>query len=238
MQNKNNVNFGDMITGGIIGFVIGSTIYVILKSFIDKTDIIATLAFIAGCVAAFIALKQLYQNAKKNEGDREWNTKYLAYTQLNEYVKYLEEKRTLLDELTIEHQLIKVDDKFISFSDRRGSRIPLTYEEIHNYVCKQDDNGNKIVHTQLNGKDIYSMTKEGAEVIRAIISIINTYELISSGVSEGMIQKELILKMIKTAIISNFEFFKEYIEHRRTHHESITFATEWEKLYLELKEGN
>ncbi len=238
MQNKNNVNFGDMITGGIIGFVIGSTIYVILKSFIDKTDIIATLAFIAGCVAAFIALKQLYQNAKKNEGDREWNTKYLAYTQLNEYVKYLEEKRTLLDELTIEHKLIKVDDKFISFSDRRGSRIPLTYEEIHNYVCKQDDNGNKIVHTQLNGKDIYSMTKEGAEVIRAIISIINTYELISSGVSEGMIQKELILKMIKTAIISNFEFFKEYIEHRRTHHESITFATEWEKLYLELKEGN
>lgn len=235
MQIKNDNKFGDMIAGAWGGFIFGSTFYVILKSFIDKTDVIATLAFIAGCIAAYIALKQLSQNAQKNEGDREWNTKYLAYTQINEHVKHLEEKRTLLDELTITNSLIIHNGRPISFSDIRNIKKQLKYEDVHNWVCEKDDDGNIIVSETIEGKEIYATTIHGAEILRAIISIINTYELIATGIKLNLLEKEIVFELLDSSIYNNYYFFEDYINHKIEKHEASDFACNWKELYLEIK---
>ncbi len=233
---KKDVNFGDMISGGFIGFILGSIVYLIVKTLIEKTtDIIALFAFIAGCVAAYIALKQFYQNAQKNESDREWNTKYLAYTQINEHIKHLEEKRTLLDELTIEHNLINSGNEFISFSDIRNVKKQLHYEDIHNWICKKDSNNNRIISKVIDNKNIYATTVYGAEILRAIISIINTYELISTGVKLKLLEEELVFELLDDSIYSNYYFFENYIKHKREKHEANDFACNWEYIYLEIK---
>lgn len=237
MQNNNNTNFGDMITGGIIGFIFGSIIYLIVRTLLEKTtDIIALFAFIAGCVAAYIAIKQLHQNAQKNESDSKWNTKYLAYTQINEHVKHLEEKRTLLDELTIKHNLIIYNGKNISFSDIRNIKKQLQYEDIHNWVCKKDSNNNRIVSKVINNKNIYATTIHGAEILRAIISIINTYELIATGVKLKLLEKEIVFELLESSIYNNYYFFEDYINHKIEKHEASDFACNWKELYLEIKE--
>ena len=80
-------------------------------------------------------------------------------------------------------------------------------------------------------------SQNGTVVVRSLISIINTYEMIASGIFQDVLSRKIMLDMMGTSIIKNYEFMKDYIEHRRTNHEHPTFATEWEKLYNDIKKG-
>lgn len=237
-MNKNNEKFPDIFVGALVGFLISLIFFVqidVLPKRIEHYVMIVSYILIA--LSAIIAMFQLRQNAKKNQKEEKWNEKYLAYTKINEYIKDLEKQRTLLDKITVEKKLIINDEGHpISFSDRRTIKKPLHHEEIHDWVCKHDDNKCKIVNGSCNGKDMYITTIDGANVIRAFISIINTYEMIASGIKQGMLNRELVFDSLDSSIVSNFKFFEDYIMHRRKKHDAIDFASDWESLCKEIIE--
>ncbi len=223
----------------IVGFIL-SLIFLVLIGINLKeiAPIVQIFAFISVPISAFIALNQYKQTIRKNAKDEAWNSKYQAYVKINEYVKELESKRTLLDELTIKNKMIlDSDGKYISYSDRLSLKTPIKPDEIHKWVCeKNKDNQNEMVMLHQD-KNLCAMSEDGAKVVRALLSILNTYEMIAIGINEGLLNKEMVLKSIKKSIIFNFEIMQEYILHRRTKHNSKEFAVIWEKLYIELKKA-
>lgn len=225
--------------GIFVGFVLSVFTFIFTEAMPkDVEHYVMIISYILISFSAILALLQLKQNAKKNLKEEKWNEKYLAYTKINEYVKHLEKKRTILDKITVEKKLIKNDKGTpISFSDRRNMKKPLDYKEIHSWVCKLDKNKCKIVNSSIEGKDVYVTTIDGANVIRILLSIINTYELIASGIKKGLLDRDLVLDSLKSSIVKNFEFFESYIKHRREKHDSHDFACVWESLYNELKKG-
>lgn len=237
IENNSNDKFPDIFVGAFIGFLLSILAFIIIDKLPkDIEHYVMIFSYILIACSAIVALFQLQQNAKKNQKEEQWNQKYLAYTKINEYIKYLEKQRTKLDEITVEKELIKNSAGIpISFSDRRTIKRPLNHEEIHDWVCKHDDKKCKIISPSADGKDMYVTTIDGANVVRLLISIINTYEMIASGIKQGMLNKELVLDALDSSIVNNFEFFEDYIKHRRRKHDSIEFACDWENLYKEIK---
>ncbi len=240
-KNDNNCNpdkIPDVIVGAFVGFLLSILAFLIVDKLPkDVEHYVMILSYILIAFSAIVALFQLQQNIKKNQKEDQWNQKYLAYTKINEYVKYLEKQRTLLDKITVEKELIKNSAGVpISFSDRRTIKRPLNHEEIHDWVCKHDENKCKIISPSIDGKDMYVTTIEGANVVRLLISIINTYEMIASGIKQGMLNKELVLDALDSSIVNNFDFFEDYIKHRRRKHDATDFACDWENLSKKIKE--
>lgn len=228
-----------LFIGIFIGFILSIFTFIFTESIPRNVEhYVMIISYILISFSAILALFQLRQNAKKDLKEEEWNKKHLAYIKINEYVKSLEQQRTLLDKITVEKKLIKNNKGTpISFSDRRNMKTPLDYKEIHTWVCKHDKNKLKVVNTSIEEKNIYVTTISGANVIRILISIINTYELIASGIKKGLLDRDLVLDSLKSSIVKNFEFFENYINHRREKHDSHDFACDWESLYNELNKG-
>lgn len=242
-----------LIMGIFFGIVVAILSIIILFLGFTKEDgnyilEVVRVLFSGGIFLTVIAaIVQIRQNAKKNEHDkqhnltkleaeRKWKKKYLAYIKINEYVKDLETQRTLLDKVTIENNLIKNNnDKTISFSDRRNFNSPLTFEEVHTWVCETDDKNN-IINADIKS-DKCATSIHGAIVVRSLISIINTYEMIATGIKQDMLEYDMIVDVMSNSIVSNFEFMKKYIAHRRTKHDNPDLACEWEILYNDIKKG-
>ncbi|MGB3752116.1 MAG: DUF4760 domain-containing protein [Arcobacteraceae bacterium] len=177
---------------------------------------------------AIVALNQYKQNNKKMINTAKWNKKYLAYTQMNDYVKELETIRLDIDKIVIQHKLIKNENHAnMSYTDRRRSKKSLTHLEVHDWVCTKK--------TVTNSSEYCVMKEDGAVLIRNLISIINIYETIAIGIKEDMLDKELIIASLKGVITSNFVFMKPYIDHRRSHHNNPKMGEEWERLYNQIK---
>lgn len=229
-----------LFIGIFFGFIFSILCFIVTEAIPrDVEHYVMIVSYVLISCSAVLALIQLRQNAKKNLKEEKWNEKYLAYTKINDYIKYLEQQRTLLDKITVKKRLIKNDKGLpISFSDRRNMKIPLDFEEIHNWVCKHDKNKRKIINTSIEKKDIFITTIDGAHVVRILLSIINTYEMIASGIKNGMLDRELVLDSLSPSIVSNFTFFENYIKHRRDKHESENFACDWESLYIDIKKSN
>lgn len=218
IKNYNNVSLtAGLITGSVVTLIIVAFfIEVDLKSAEHVVKIISY-PFIAG--SAIIALLKYKQ-------DNAWNKKHLAYEKISSYVKELEDFRLDIDKAVIEMKAIENESKeIISFTDRRRINSPLTHEEVHKWVCKDT----KVSKTS----DMCSMSENGVIVIRNLLSIINTYEIIAIGIKSEMLDEDLVRESLEHVIIKNFEFFKPYIEHRRDKHEDKTLAEEWEILYSE-----
>lgn len=226
-----------LFIGLFFGFIFSIICFILTEAIPrDVEHYVMIVSYILISCSAVFALIQLRQNARKNLREEKWNEKYLAYTKINDYIKYLEQQRTLLDKITVKKKLIKNDKgEAISFSDRRNTKKPLDYEEIHNWVCKHGKNKCKIINTSIEKKDIFITTINGAHVVRILLSIINTYEMIASGIKNGMLDRKLVLDSLSPSIINNFTFFENYIKHRREKHESEDFACDWESLYNEIK---
>jgi len=206
------------------GLITGSIITLISVAFFIEVNLqsaeyivkIISYPFIAG--SAIIALLKYKQ-------DNAWNKKHLAYEKISFYVKDLEEFRLDIDKAVIKTQAIQNENgEVISFTDRRRIDNPLNHEEVHKWVCKDY----QISETS----DMCSMTEDGVSIIRNLLSIINTYEIIAIGIKSEMLDETLVKESLEHVIVKNFEFFKPYIEHRRDKHKDKTLAEEWEALYF------
>lgn len=235
----NNLKY---LLGFIVGFIITSAfiLFSLYFYFNDKIALeIAKIVFSAGILfSVFIAIFQLRLNFIKNNEDKEWNKRYLAFTKMTDYVKELEELRTQIDEVVVKKQLIKNDNgKPISFTDRKRIKDkPITFKEVHKWVCKHTTDGERVQIESEN--NMCCMTEEGAIITRCLISIINTYEAIAIGVAEEILSKKIIEEGLKNLIINNYIFLEDYIKHRREKHGDIDFGSSWENLYKTFKDEN
>jgi hypothetical protein len=212
-----------LVIGLIIGFIL-ALIFVLMFLVINIKSVehiikIIAYPFIAG--SAVVALLKYKQ-------DNAWNKKNLAYEKISVFIKELEEYRLKIDTSIIKEKAIENDNgDIISFTDRKRTNIPLTHDEVHQWVCQD--------HQVSSELQMCSMTEEGAKIIRNFLSIINIYELIAIGIKNEMLDKALVKESLEHVIIKNFEFFKPYIDHRRTKHDDTTLGDEWELLYKEFK---
>ncbi len=188
-----------------------------------------------------ISLSALVAGLAQLSANHDWNRRSLTIVELTKYVEKLREYRMQLDALTNKEDIIELDGKFISFTDRvnfyRGGDtevIGLTGEEMHNWVCEKDDEGKIIEIKDTNKNEIYKTTESGEKIVHYVLLIINTYENIAIAIKHGVFDKAIVLDEIKDPIIKNFEFFKDYIYHRRKRHGSVKFAENLEALYEEL----
>lgn len=228
----------------LVGIVFGFILCIAYLIFIDTVDLkelvptVQIFVFIFVPISALIAFNQFIQTIKKNKQDEQWNEKYQAYSKANEYVKELEIKRTLLDEIIVKNKMIKDSNgNYISFSDRLRTGTKLSPEEVHGWVCEKNTSDEVDIKKLDSDKDMCATSLHGAKVIRAILTIINTYEMIAIGIYEKILNKDMILEIMQKPIETNFEIMEDYIIHRRTKHENTTFAIKWEELYKEIKKA-
>ena len=225
MKSTTNRTQKDGIVSLTAGLIVGSIVTLVTVAVFLSIDMetiehiikIIAYPFIAG--SAIVAVMKYRQ-------DNKWNKKHLAYEKILVYVKELEEYRMEIDKAVIKTKAIERDGKIISFTDRRRIKEPLDYKEVHRWVCKD--------HNVADDSDMCSMTEDGVSIVRNLLSIINTYEMIAIGVKDDMLDRELVRTSMESVIVKNFEFFKRYIIHRREKHEDFSLGVEWEKLYEEL----
>lgn len=234
MENKMNKNaWLNISVGTLVGFILSLIVLALFGYNFNKLEPIVKTAYYTILSSSAIAAVIYYRRmAKKNIKDEEWNTKYLAFTQINEYIKELEKQRTILDRITVRQKMIKNDNnQYISFSDRLQTKEPIKETEVHEWVCLKKQG--QIVPNGTSDKCATSV--HGTSVVRALISIINTYELIASGITQEIFNEKLVLNVMDESILKNYEMMEKYIIHRRKDHDNPTFASEWEKLCIKIK---
>jgi hypothetical protein len=223
-----NISFMNLIFGIIIGYALSIISFTIVGVHLsDIEPIIKIISYTFISASAVVALLQYNRNINKSKKEEAWNEKHLAYIEINKHIKNLEKYRSQLDKTTLNKKMIMDNGKALSFSDRRIQSKPLSPDEIHKWICERDKKGDELCVTTLHG----------ANVIRYLISIINTYEFISTGIRQGLLNRELTLKLLSSSIVNNFVFFQEYIKHRRIQHDNKDLASEWEALCIEIKKG-
>ncbi len=204
------------------GFIIGSIISIILFVVYGALNIEIAERIIKSVTYIFIAGSAVIALLKYNH-DVKWNKKHLAFEKMSVYINELEELRLNIDKIIVKKKLIENENgEKISFTDRKRTKEPLKFEEVHKWVCNDYN---------VDGTDMCSMTKHGVIIIRDLLSIINIYELIAIGIKENILDESLVKESMDNVIMKNFIFFKNYIYHRREKHDDETLGEEWEILY-------
>lgn len=205
-----------ILLGILLGFLINASY---IKTIMETIDVFA-LPIIVGA-SSYIAFLSFNQLKKTNRENRDMKSRYIAFNDINNHVKHLEKYRKELDEIFIQKDVSKdTQNEAISFTTRFFTNIPISSDEVHDWVCKDKKVANELC----------KMTKEGSNIVNLLRSIINTYEIISSGILGGILHKELALEIMGPTILKNYSFFKEYIKHLRDSHGEKDLGIMWEKL--------
>lgn len=124
-------------------------------------------------------------------------------------------------------------NQHIDFTNRTKTDIPLDpYQEIHQWICERDKNGNLIIENDKQCK----MSKNGKEIRTALISIVNSYEQLAIGVYYGAIDEDMAYNAMGYLVRKNYRLFEKYIQHQRVDHKNIDAWEFFEWLYLRWKD--
>lgn len=118
------------------------------------------------------------------------------------------------------------------FSDRYLEPIPLSFQEVHDWVCEHYiDAEGEIKSRKDDSTGNCRMTEHGEAIRNNLISLINNYEELATGILSTAAHEEVLYKLYFTPVKKSFEFFREYIKHARERHAGNRFANNFEWLY-------
>ena len=96
---------------------------------------------------------------------------------------------------------------------------PLTEEEVHNWICEWNSTNGEFVKEKSDG-DQFKLTEEGDKIRILLITLLNIYESIGSGLQNRVLDEDVIRSLMKGPIIANYNFFILYIKHIRNKHKA------------------
>lgn len=203
----------------------------------------STISVVAIIISFIVAKKQL-------EANHDWNRRSFTSSQLKDFIKQLSSIRDELDRLTtpitviedingekkevIKNEVIKNDEsKFINFTDRLLLNKILTADEVHKWVCKEDpSNPSNYVKTAIGDGKPCKTTNNGEIIVNNLLEFISIYEQIAVALLNKVFDEQIVSDTLKHPIKKNYEFYKEYIQHRRDKHEDTNFAESFKQMYI------
>jgi hypothetical protein len=192
----------------------------------------------------------LEASKKQLEKNHDWNRRSFTASSIATFSDELMKIRDELDLLTIPSIPTEVSEdiskrldssgalgiimsnngKYISFTDRINQSERLTPDEVHNWVCQRDGDGNHI--PSKSGKNPPCKTSlNGEQIVNNIIKFINIYEQIGINLKNGIYDEETLKDAFKHPIKANYLFYKDYIEHRVNDHKDENFGATFKWLY-------
>jgi len=183
------------------------------------------------------------------DANHDWNRRSFTSAQLKDFVTKLSSIRDELDILTtptkttecidgktietISNEIIEHEGKFINFTDRLLLNKVLTSDEVHKWVCKQDPKHPSGYEKTAKGDDTSCKTINNGEVIvNNLLEFISIYEQIAVGLLNKVFDEKIVIDTLKHPIKRNYEFYKEYIQHRRDKHKEKNFAESFKQMYI------
>lgn len=214
-----------------------------LYLYVVFSSITAIIALMAVVVNIYISRKQLKAN-------HDWNRRSFTSSQLKDFISQLSSIRDELDRLTTptettkcvdgkdviitENEVIEIEGKFINYTDRLLlPNKPLTADEVHKWVCKEDSNHPSGYEKTAKGDNKpCKTTKNGELIVNNILEFISIYEQIAVGLLNKVFDEQIVADTLKHPIKHNYEFYKDYIQHRREKHDDVNFAESFKQMYI------
>ena len=207
-----------------------------------------TLASMAISTIAIIISSNLHK--KQLEANHDWNRRSFTSSQLKDFIKQLSSIRDELDRLTTpiiviednngekkeitKNEVIKNEEgKFINFTDRLLLNKILTADEVHKWVCKEDKaNSSGYEKTAKGDGKPCKTTNNGEIIVNNLLEFISIYEQIAVALLNKVFDEQIVSDMLKHPIKKNYEFYKDYIQHRRDNHDDTNFAESFKQMYI------
>ena len=177
-----------------------------LEELSQISNIIIAISTTIGAIGVFVAWYSLKSN-------HDWNRRQLAIDKISTILKELREYRTNEFETLLHYSNRKKDDAF-------------KVKELHLLMCEKDENGN----LKWNNDKHCILTPKGRILANQIQEVLNSYEIISTGVFENTFDEEIVKKLMKGNLDKAFYIFKDYIIHLREHYKRNAIYENLEKL--------
>ena len=165
--------------------------------------------------------KRHYDILKKQEdilkANHDWNRRSFTIEYLGESIDKIQEIRKELNELTSKVGIKGIKGNSLSFSDRFIRGNALTEEEIHDWICEWDEEKKEFVKEKSDGED-FKLTQDGDKIRILLITLLNTYESIGAAMINRVLDKEVVISLMKGPIVSNYKFFILWTKHLRKKH--------------------
>jgi hypothetical protein len=110
--------------------------------------------------------------------------------------------------------------KEMDYSQELQKKHAISYQDIHNWICKKKDNTN---NQFIGEKGQYELTDKGKEIRTLIRATINDYEYLAVGIVNGAFDEQIIKDGMKSMTIDTCYSFSNYINHVQSS-ESNNFA--------------
>lgn len=192
---------------------------------------------------------------KQLEANHDWNRRSFTSQQLKDFILQLSSIRDELDRLTtpkevievidgaekkvMKNEMIKVkikDDEitYINFTDRLLlPDRPLTADEVHEWVCKEKANSETGYEKTAKGDGKpCKTTNNGEVVINNLLEFISIYEQIAVALLNKVFDEQIVKDTLKHPIKRNYEFYKDYIQHRRNNHQDENLGESFKQMYI------
>lgn len=170
---------------------------------------------------------------KQLEANHDWNRRSFTTSFLKDVVNELSQTRKKLDELTCpSKQVIKdANGEYINFSTWREANKKLLPSTLHEWVCEEKDENYKRVAKADYDPCITKQERE--EIVINILHLINIYEQIAAALKNNVLDKDILLELMKNPIKSNYELWEDYIKHRIEVHHDINLGKSFKWIYEE-----
>lgn len=177
-----------------LGFLTGVILALIFSFYMDNSlaTQVQAIATVITALTIAIGFYQLHQGKKALESNHDWNRRQLAITELR-----------AIREMQILNSIQGLEDT-LSYRERNKDN-PYTIEEIH-----------KSIGSFQNG--VFSFSKNGKDVKKHIIELLNAYEYIAAGVNNSVFDEDIVKGLMHGGMIKTFNLFKPYILHYREVH--------------------
>lgn len=157
--------------------------------FRERRDIVIYFGFSATITSILVAV---LQSVKVHD----WNRRHAAKVALKEF----REKAKLHSDL--------LDQEFFYYF--RAENSPITKDEIHEKICKREEDGK---FTRCHKSEKLMIDSEKSNIAASIREHLNLYEDIASGVHQGVYDKEVVADLMASNFIKVANLFGPYIKH-------------------------
>ena len=212
-----------------------------LNLYVGFSILSSLISVIAVIISIKFHRKQLEENNKKHyealekqekilKANHDWNRRSFSIDYLGKSIEKIQSVRKELNELTSKIHIKGDENNILSFSDRFIRGNALTEEEIHNWICEWDKEKKEFIKEKADGED-FKLTEEGDKIRILLITLLNTYETIGSAMENRVLDKEVVISLMKGPITSNYKFFILWIKHLRKKHGLKNAGKNFKDLY-------
>ncbi len=212
-----------------------------LNLYIGFSILASSISVIAVIVSIKYYRKQLESSSEKHyeslakqekilKANHDWNRRSFSIDYLGKSIEKIQSVRKELNELTSKVHIKGDENNILSFSDRFIRGNALTEEEIHNWICEWDKDKGEFIKEKADGDD-FKLTEDGDKIRILLITLLNTYETIGSAMENRVLDKEVVISLMKGPITSNYKFFILWIKHLRKKHGLKNAGKNFKDLY-------